>query len=295
MKLAHLSDIHYDGRSQRLELLERAMQAAEDRSADHLLLAGDLVDFADPRHLAALADVIRGSRWWDPGRLTILPGNHDLYRHSFPNFFRCVLGGFPGLRATTEVFEGLFAEFMGAPVAQGATLPSLKALDSEWHMLLLDTLVKTHRFDFLGSWRGWLDPALTERTLAALAEVAPKHLVVTGHHFLMPASAARTARARGLSFFDDNFPEVVKLLDGLRPRPRIYLCGHVHAWGEGVAEAFDTESVARVPVYCQGRTGGVDGIDPSWTLHVLSADGGIDSQLVPLGSRRTRAEGLSAS
>ena len=64
----------------------------------------------------------------------------------------------------------------GAPkanpaIAAGTSLPALKALDPDWHLLLLDTLVRTHRFDFLGSWRGWLDPTLPGSTQAALAAV----------------------------------------------------------------------------------------------------------------------------
>jgi hypothetical protein len=258
------------------------LRGAEEHSADHLLLAGDLVDFADPRHLEEMREVMRGSAWWEPERLTILPGNHDLYRHSWSNLLRCVVGGFPGLRSTTAVFERTYGAFMGAPIADGVALPSLKRLGPNWHMLLLDTLIRTHRFDFLGSWRGWLDPALTDATLAALADVAPKNLVVASHHFPISASAAgKTRLAQGTSFFDGNFPELVKLLERLRPQPRTYLCGHIHHW-DGLPDAYDTEAVADVPVYCQGRTGGVDGVDPSWTLHVLSDDGAIESQLVPL-------------
>ncbi len=282
MKLAHLSDVHYDGGAQRLNLLERALREADDHSADHLLLAGDLIDFADPRLLEELTAVLRASAWWDPARLTILPGNHDLYRHSYPNFLRCVAGGFPSLRKTTQAFEQIYGEFMGTPIAQGARLPSLKTLGSDWRLLLLDTLIKTHRFDFMGSWRGWLDPTLTDATQSALAEAKPKHLVLAAHHFPMPASAAKTRRMRGTSFSDDAFPELIKLLDRLRPKPRAYLCGHVHFWGKGLPQAFDTERVAGVPVYCQGRTGGVDGVAPSWTLHTLASNGAIESQLVPL-------------
>lgn len=282
MKLAHLSDVHYEGRARERVLLERALGEANESGADHLLLAGDLIDFADRRLLEELTAVLRASAWWDPKRLTILPGNHDLYRHSYPNFLRCVLGGFPSLRATTESFDQLYAEFMGTPISEGARLPALKTLDSDWHLLLLDTLIKTHRFDFMGSWRGWLDPALTHATQVALAEVDPKNLVIAGHHFPMSESSANTRRIRGTSFPNDNFPEVIRLLDGLCAKPSVYLCGHIHFWGEGAPQAFDTERVAGVPVYCQGRTGGVDGGEPSWTLHSLSREGAVESELRPI-------------
>ena len=87
-----------------------------------------------------------------------------------------------------------------------------------------------------------------------------------------------------MAFRDDDLLHLVGLLEVLRPRPTIYLCGHMHDWEGYPREAFDTEVVADVPIYCQGRTGGL-GADPSWTLHELSAleDGGaIDSRLQPL-------------
>jgi DNA repair exonuclease SbcCD nuclease subunit len=283
LRLAHLSDVHYDGSPRGLELLDRALGAADDKGADHLLLAGDLIDFADRRLLEELTAVLRASRWWDPARLTVLPGNHDLYRHSYPNFLRCVMGGFPSLRSTTETFDRIYRDFMGTPIGTTA-LPALKQLDSDWHLLLLDTLIKTHRFDFMGSWRGWLDPELTQGTQAALAEVDPKLLVIAGHHFPMPESSTTTRLLRGTSFHDDNFPEVIRLLDGLSPTPKVYLCGHIHSWGEGAPEAFDTEQVAGVPVYCQGRTGGVDGIAPSWTLHTFSSEGARTSTVHPIST-----------
>lgn len=279
MKLAHFSDLHYDGTPTRLEAFERALASVSAHSADHLLIAGDLVDYADPRHLADMKRVLQGSPWWDPARLTILPGNHDLYRHSYPNLFRSIAGGFPGLAGTTRYFEELFGAFMGAPIAS-ASLPSLKPLSSQWQMLLLDTLVKTHRFDFMGSWRGWLDPALSEPTLAALAEASPTFLVVACHHFPLPESAPNILK--GTSFFEDSFRELLELLEGLVPTPRIYLCGHIHNWEPGFPDAFDTEVVAGVSVYCQGRTGGMHGAKPSWTLHELSDEGAIDSQLIEL-------------
>lgn len=244
------------------------------------MIAGDLVDFADPKHLQDMREVLQTSGWWDPERLTILPGNHDLYRHSYANLLRCIAGGFPSLRSTSAFFDELFGEFMGSPIGGGAKLPSLKALTGDWHLLLLDTLVKTHRLNYLGSWRGWLDPSLSAPTLAALNDVEPKHLVVAAHHFPLPESAPNILT--GTSFFEDSYRELLELLGGLQPTPKTYLCGHIHNWEPGYPDAFDTEVVAGVPVYCQGRTGGLDGAEASWTLHQLSSEGAIESHLVKL-------------
>lgn len=279
MKLAHFSDHHYDGTPPRRELFSRALAAARARGADHLLLAGDLVDYADRGHLAEVRELLRDAGWWDPARLTVLPGNHDLYRHSAPNLVRSLLGGLPSLARTRRTFDELFAEVMGERLA-APSLPAIKPLGADWSLLLLDTVIRTHRFDLLGSWRGDLDPALSEATLEAARAAAPGRLVVAGHHFPLPQSRARSAVQRGSAFVDAAFAELEALLARLSPRPALYLCGHIHAWPAGQPDAFDTEVVGGVPVYCQGRTGGWVDIEPSWTLHTLGES--VESELVPL-------------
>jgi 3',5'-cyclic AMP phosphodiesterase CpdA len=280
LKLAHLSDNHYDGTPLRLDLFRRALEGARERGADHLLVAGDLVDYAHRDHLAEVAALFRETGWWDPERLTVLPGNHDLYWHSAPNLIRSLFSGLPSFAQTTVVFDELFAELMGTR-AGAASLPALKQLGPDWSLLLVDTVIRTHRFDLLGSWRGDFRAAQTELTLRAVEAAAPRRLVVAGHHFPMPQSRARTARERGTAFVDSGFQEFVRLLEGIEPRPELYLCGHIHFWPPGEPEAFDTRTVAGVPVYCQGRTGGWIDIEPSWTLHTLGAEG-VSSELVPL-------------
>lgn len=252
-----------------------------EEGADHLLLAGDLVDHAWRPHLEALRELLRTHGWWEPARLTVLPGNHDLYGHTYEHFFRAVVRGLPGFDQATAAFRDVFGEVMGDPIADAA-LPSLKRLGAGWLLLCLDTVVRTHRLDFMGSWRGWLDDALSERTRATLAAAAPERVVVASHHFPMARSPARTHRTRGMAFDDRDFERLVRLLEGLTPAPRLYLCGHVHYWGKGDPGSFDGEVVAGVPVYCQGRTGGVDGVEPSWTLHALADDGAVTSRLFPL-------------
>ncbi|MGE4144947.1 MAG: metallophosphoesterase [Planctomycetota bacterium] len=277
--LAHLSDLHYDGRRRAMARFRGALQAAAAAGCDHVLLAGDLVDYAEPRHLRDLADVLREEGWWDPARLSALPGNHDLYRHSYANLGRMLLR-FPSLARTRAAFDEVFGEVMGTPIA-GESLPALKPLGAGWHLLLLDTVVRTHRLDYLGSWEGWLDEALTAPTLAAVRALDPARLVVAGHHFPMARSAATHGRARGTAFADASYAALLRLLGALEPRPAIYLCGHIHFWGRG-QDAFEGEVAAGVPVYCQGRTGGADGVPPSWTRHALDPAGGVESRLVSL-------------
>jgi 3',5'-cyclic-AMP phosphodiesterase len=100
-RLAHLSDVHMlDPRGARtareravvrlLSLarvldatgrtakLRRALEAAKRTGADHYVFTGDLTEVGAPAEFAAFADVLDDSNV-DPDRVTLVPGNHDLY------------------------------------------------------------------------------------------------------------------------------------------------------------------------------------------------------------------------
>lgn len=78
MKLAHLSDLHLgvdgDDHARTAWLLEDAL----NRGAEHVVLAGDLLDHGNFEDLTALRSTLRRLHLWDPSRLTIVPGNHDI-------------------------------------------------------------------------------------------------------------------------------------------------------------------------------------------------------------------------
>lgn len=100
MLLAHLSDLHLLERDhasrvgfarRRLQImnigfpvdaearLKRAVAALTmARRADHLVLTGDLTEDGASGQFAVLAEALRVSGW-EPGYVTIVPGNHDGY------------------------------------------------------------------------------------------------------------------------------------------------------------------------------------------------------------------------
>lgn len=99
-RIAHLSDFHllepeWEGRrgeawwrlqylsaKRRIDGADRRRRALEAlvraRSADHLVLTGDLTEDAMDVQFETVAEVLRESGW-DPDRVTLVPGNHDAY------------------------------------------------------------------------------------------------------------------------------------------------------------------------------------------------------------------------
>ncbi|MCS6989201.1 MAG: metallophosphoesterase [Chloroherpetonaceae bacterium] len=81
MKIAHISDIHLD--SQRnpncLAEIEELIQRVFDKGYDHLVITGDVVDVANYDDLWALREIFKrnGALHWE--RVTIIPGNHDVF------------------------------------------------------------------------------------------------------------------------------------------------------------------------------------------------------------------------
>lgn len=67
-------------------LLDRALRA----HADHLVVTGDLTEDGTPAQFECLARVLAESGW-PPSRVTLVPGNHDLY--SSPDAWRDALSG----------------------------------------------------------------------------------------------------------------------------------------------------------------------------------------------------------
>jgi 3',5'-cyclic AMP phosphodiesterase CpdA len=113
-RIAHLSDVHMldarPGRSRtewsmrhrflsfgrpldvqgRRRKLAHALSAARRVGAAHVVISGDLTEVGSPGEYETLAEVLHESPF-TPGRITLVPGNHDLY--SMPNGWRWALDG----------------------------------------------------------------------------------------------------------------------------------------------------------------------------------------------------------
>jgi 3',5'-cyclic AMP phosphodiesterase CpdA len=131
-------------------LLDMALRA----HADHLVVTGDLTEDGTMGQFESLATVLAESGW-APSRVTLVPGNHDVYSH--PDAWREALEG-PLARYAATSTEGAVVPLQDAcivplstavhqPVLRAAGEVSRRALDAlsswaslkshEWHAVVI--------------------------------------------------------------------------------------------------------------------------------------------------------------
>lgn len=223
MTIVHLSDIHvwcytWDlrqlfgsramgvlellrGRAKRyvLERLGEVVARAKSLNPDHVLITGDLTTTALP---AEFADALRelGPLLDPPGRVTVVPGNHDR---------------FTGRAWVSRRFEKSFGAYMPKEV-----FPWLRRLDDETAILGLDPTRASV------SPRGMLPAAQLARARELLAgsDSRPTRLIVACHY---PVAAPPQYEAELAFKRLKNDVEVRAWLATFGPH--LYCCGHVHA------------------------------------------------------------------
>ncbi|WP_308469071.1 metallophosphoesterase family protein [Anaeromyxobacter diazotrophicus] len=91
VRLAHISDLHVGDRSRyprnglsardcdrhSVKLLKKILQALEAEPLDHLVVTGDVTLSGEASEFERAAELL--APWAEAGKLTVLPGNHDLW------------------------------------------------------------------------------------------------------------------------------------------------------------------------------------------------------------------------
>ena len=223
LRIVHLSDIHVwryvfnpfrlvnkravgmadlllgRARRFRLERLADVVERAAGLNADHVLITGDLTTTALESEFMAAREAL-SPLLADPGRVTVLPGNHDRYTTGSVRF---------------RHFESWFA-----PFAPSGPYPWLRRLDDETAILGLDA-TRSHI-----SATGWLPRAQLEAARELVADPArrPRRLIVANHYpleapriYAKELAIKRLKNARALE-------EWLKTIGS-----HMYCCGHVHA------------------------------------------------------------------
>jgi 3',5'-cyclic AMP phosphodiesterase CpdA len=162
-RIAHLSDVHMlDSRSSRARAswsmghrflsfgrpldavgrrgkLAHALSAARRAGAHHVVISGDLTEIGATGEFECLAESLHDSGF-APGRITLVPGNHDLY--SSPDGWRKALDGpLAAFRATSATARQQIVECAGVrllpinvahhqPVTRSAGCVSAETLDA---------------------------------------------------------------------------------------------------------------------------------------------------------------------
>jgi 3',5'-cyclic-AMP phosphodiesterase len=219
-RVAHLSDVHaleserdaygwahhfvsihrrLDGAS-RLRKLERALLAAKQSGADHVVISGDLTETGSAAQFEAFAGVLASSKI-PPEAITLVPGNHDAYTR--PDGWRRALAG------PLAPYAGSSASEPGRVVDRGGVL-----------FLPVDTT----RFQSVALSGGHLTEDVAEHLQTRLADraLSRRPVVLVMHH--PPFS-----HARRLWQYIDGLRGAARLMELLARNPRVQvLHGHLH-------------------------------------------------------------------
>jgi 3',5'-cyclic AMP phosphodiesterase CpdA len=235
MKLAHISDLHVlaldgvpigrflnkrisgwanlrlkRGGAHRAGHLRAVIAQVARGSFDHVIVTGDLTNLALEGEFALARDLIGDAMGLDPSRVTIVPGNHDVYTR--------------GARDSRR-FEGYFRPWLESDLPElavdvpGGRFPVVK-LRGEIAIVGLSSAVP--RLPFVAA--GELGDAQGRALARVLAhpEVAKRTLVLALHHPVVDDWSVTKRYLEGLR----DAPNLLKLLQPLGKG--LVLHGHLH-------------------------------------------------------------------
>lgn len=229
-------------------LLDRALRS----HADHLVITGDLTEDGTLGQFESLAQVLSESGW-TPSRVTLVPGNHDVYSH--PGAWRAALEG-PLSRYAPTSEEGAIIPLPDAcivplstafhqPVLRSAGAlreKSLRALSDwaalrshEWHTIVI---AQHHPpFGYALSPMQWLDGLKGHEDLHSILSRHDQMHILHGHTH---ASTSRPIRPGGSERVFS-----VDTAQGSGESLRLYRARHRRLWPEEVrVETMEPVSLA---------------------------------------------------
>lgn len=249
--LAHLSDFHFTALGNDFDFGCALLDDAIAQGANHLVVTGDIVEAGQMEVVKGFVSYLKGRKWANPNRLTVTPGNHDI----FPLSKRSL----PTVNRPTALFQE-FAKITSSCRTGSVRLvadepyPFGKVLCRDVVLVGMDT-TRNGQFNP----RRWAEGELPEHHREAVTEFfavhsQAKHRIVAMHHHPW------TEEFAGGNWMEQNFttppPEEVEAW--LRAcGATLVLCGHVHQ-EDGIEER-------RLGRHCRvlrsGTAGGVDDED----------------------------------
>ena len=265
MLIAHLSDLHLRDAGD-LAALERVLDRIAARFPDHLAITGDLLDHWNPALLERVLDALATRGLMDPGRLTILHGNHDLasgggHPRRTADLWRLAIRFWdpPPLIAWRK--RRFYAAIERRAAGVAAVSPFVKPLTVGWRLAVLDT-VPTPWWPLTMSDGNLIVHhaigCVRKSELEWLCEQTPRSpLLLLLHHFPLDAAEFYWTPHGRLRHLVRHVRVPMEIPQDDRRRlwaavsaagARLVLCGHVHrtrlAWHDGIAVGLNGQSGA---------------------------------------------------
>ncbi|NDJ15677.1 MAG: hypothetical protein EBY17_31645, partial [Acidobacteriia bacterium] len=159
---AHLSDFHFSSLDDDFARGCALVDDAISQGADHLVVTGDIADAAQMEVVRGFIRHLKGQEWAGSERLTVIPGNHDIFPVS--------LRSLASLRRPTSLFQKFNQATsscrQGAePLVAGEHYPFGKVLSPDVVIVGMDTT----RNEQFGPHK-WAEGELQEHHRAAVSD-----------------------------------------------------------------------------------------------------------------------------
>jgi 3',5'-cyclic AMP phosphodiesterase CpdA len=229
-RIAHLSDLHLTGVNQDFGCCLALVEDATAHGAEHLIISGDLVECGQMKVLKDFVAALKDRGWAGSNRLTIVPGNHDI----FPASTRVL----PVLRRPTSIYHDFAAITRGSrtgkgfrSLLRGAAYPFGKLLNDQVVLVGLDTTRNGERNP-----QNWAGGELSEEQMAATEEFFTQwshvpHRVIVMHHHPWREGFDTHSIERIIGRVEQNFvkPSPEEVFAWIKSsNATLVLCGHVH-------------------------------------------------------------------
>jgi hypothetical protein len=261
MRIAVLSDQHIDTdvAPQSWDLAKAVFEAVAAARVDHVVLAGDTFDCSSAmcRDSEKVRRFLKKLGLWHRDRLTILPGNHDIYHTALHGDWQHGVTEFLNTGDAQETYEA-FCDWAGELASADDQLdsddlfPMVKVLD---HVRLwaVDTTASMFASSANGYWS-----AVDDSILRGDTEIRAERRVLAMHHPPYPDDEQKLTT----TIFGGQLPFGFPSVEFNRLRRFIVdagvdavVCGHLHDPGDG--EWAWEIARTRCPAFLMGRTGGM--------------------------------------
>lgn len=259
-RIAHLSDFHLLGFDADFDRAVAMISQAQEE-ADHVVIAGDIVDCAKASILREFQASLEELGLRQAAKVTIVPGNHDIFPVTKkPPFVR------PGRPTKNwEYFCDLFASSRrgrgSRALVRGEPFPVGKILNENVVLAAIDS-TRNGCYDP----RMWASGELPDHHIDAVADfftahAKARHKVVVMHHCPWRALEEAEHKDFPMGMAEPDADTAVNWLQWAGAT--LVLCGHYHA-------AVERKSLGGgLTGFCAGTAGGADDENDDRLFHIL--------------------------
>jgi Icc protein len=138
-KIAHISDIHIkNAKHVHFEFFNKILKSIKKNDVDHILLTGDIVDYANPEEFRLVKNTLELFGYYHKDKLSVIPGNHDIYggpSDKVPSYLYIQNSKKLNFKKTVTKFVNQFSE-----IQESKNFPYLKNLGDNISVIGLNSI-----------------------------------------------------------------------------------------------------------------------------------------------------------